>query len=214
MLETKKYLEVFNNEEDCKEKNCCQYINYLLNYMVRNYYSSNQLIFNIYNTYMNHKNNSNIKNFCLTEINYLNSYKYNKIHLLYTAYERCQFYISNKNASNSCNLAKQCERAYNGIINPIYTKRDDTKFCKILKDLNDYLIQNEPISTGDCGSIFSDSLYYYSECYELLNNAEELGASTEQRNGRLEVAEEIQNVVTGEAPREQKYESSVVYAPG
>ncbi|GAB69699.1 hypothetical protein PCYB_004480 [Plasmodium cynomolgi strain B] len=91
----KKYLIKLDNEKGCKNKNCCKYINYVLNKMVHTYYDSNSSIFYIYNTYMNHKNNNKeIMNLCLKEINYMIPEKYKKINLLYNAYEKCQPYAS------------------------------------------------------------------------------------------------------------------------
>ncbi|GAB69581.1 hypothetical protein PCYB_003300, partial [Plasmodium cynomolgi strain B] len=158
-LRLRKYLMNFGTKENCKQKNCCQYIKYLLNKSVRSDYKLNTSSFDIYKSYMNHENNNNnnneIMNFCLPKIYYMDVGKYNKIDKLYAAYEKCQSFISNKGNTNSCLHAKICERAYNDIINPIYTNTGDTKFCKILKVLKDFLEGYEPQSTGDCNSRFS-----------------------------------------------------------
>ncbi|VUZ99564.1 PIR protein [Plasmodium vivax] len=205
----RKYLTYFGSEKDCKNKNCCQYINYFLNQRIHKDYHSNQSIFDIYKTYMNHEYNSTIKNLCLTEINYMNQEKYNKIHELYNAYKMCKFYVSNKHDGMSCNRAKLCANKYNNIMTK-YTKRDDTKFCKILKDLKDYLEQNEPISTGNCNSRFSNLLLYPHECDELLQKAEKLDVSMVQTNGRLVV----QGEVKGATPQEQREGTPGVGVPG
>ncbi|CAI7721770.1 PIR protein [Plasmodium vivax] len=208
-LRLSKYLNNFHSKGNCKKQNCCQYINYLLNKRVRTDYKSKHTIFDIYNNYMNHENNSMIKNLCLTEINYMNQEKYNKIHELYNAYKMCKFYVSNKHDGMSCNRAKLCANEYNNIMTK-YTKRDDTKFCKILKDLKDYLEQNEPISTGDCKWKFSDLLSYPSECNELLQKPEKPDVYMVQTNGRLVVQREVK----GATPQEQREGTPGVGVPG
>ncbi|SBT00007.1 PIR Superfamily Protein [Plasmodium ovale curtisi] len=60
-LKLRKYLINFNTKENCIKRNCCQYINYFLNDMVRKNYSSDSSIFDIYITYMNHDSNNYIK---------------------------------------------------------------------------------------------------------------------------------------------------------
>ncbi|CAI7717557.1 Plasmodium vivax Vir protein, putative [Plasmodium vivax] len=211
-LRLSKYLRNFHDNQGCKNKNCCPYINYVLNKMVHMYYDSNKSIFDIYNNYMNHENNSMIKNLCLTEINYMNQEKYNKIHELYNAYKSCKYYISNKDKLTSCNRAKFCANAYNKIMTK-YTKGNGTKFCKNLKDLKDYLEQNEPISSGDCNYRFLALLSYPSECNGLLNKAENQNAPIDHTNGRLVVQEDLQKGVTVAVPLEQKEGTLGVRSP-
>ncbi|SCA82162.1 VIR protein [Plasmodium vivax] len=176
-LRLRKYLRNFHINKGCKNNNCCQYINYVLNKMVNTHYDSNQSIFDIYKSYMNHKsNNKEIMNLCLTEINYMHREKYKKIELLYNAYKTCQFYISNKHNHMSCNRAKSCIRAYENIMTN-YKKRDDTKFCKALKDLKVFLEKNEPPLTSNCDSRFADSLSYPYDLTKLLQESEEIKAS-------------------------------------
>ncbi|SCA59669.1 VIR protein [Plasmodium vivax] len=94
-----------------------------------------------------------------------------------------------------------------------YTKPNDTKSCKNLKDLKDYLEQNEPLSTGNCNSRFSNLLLYPPECYELLKEAEKPNAPADQNPGRLDVQKELQNGVTGAAEEEQSERSIGVRSP-
>ncbi|CAG9482878.1 unnamed protein product [Plasmodium vivax] len=214
-LRLSKYLMNFHSVKECKIKNCCQYINYLLNKTARIYNDSNESIFEIYIKYMKHNNNNNnndIINLCLPEIKYMDLDEYDKIDSLYTAYEVCQFYISNKNDRMSCKRAKLCANAYNNIMT-VYTKRNDTKFCKILKDLNIFLEANEPMSTGDCSSRFSALLSYPPECNQLLKEAEKPNAPVDQRNGRLDEQEKLQEGVTGEAPEKHRQEQPGMGAP-
>ncbi|KNA02243.1 hypothetical protein PVNG_04474 [Plasmodium vivax North Korean] len=211
-LRLKKFLMKFNSKDDCKNKNCCQYINYFLNQRIQKDYNSNQSIFEIYKTYMNLENNSIIKNLCLTEINYMDLDKYNKIDKLYEAYYNCNFYISKK-PKLSCNRAKSCLRAYNDIMT-VYTKRNDAKFCKTLKDFKDFLEANEPTSTDECDSIFSASLLYPRECNQLLDEAKKLDSFMDQEHEKLEIKVELHRMVTGEASEEQTQGRSGVEAPG
>ncbi|GAB69663.1 hypothetical protein PCYB_004120 [Plasmodium cynomolgi strain B] len=201
-LMLRKYLRNFNNEEECKNKNCCQYINYLLNKSVRKYYSSKSSIFHIYIKYMNLENNNNkIMNLCLPKIYYLDLDKYNKFDLLRTAYENCHYYISNKHSSTSCYYANLCARAYN---NPKfeYINRDDIMFCKNLKHLKVILEENEPPLTSDCYLKFSDSLIYSYNCKDLLHNSEKINTSMQTTNMVLELqgspgAQDIKNDTVG-----------------
>ncbi|KMZ83463.1 hypothetical protein PVBG_05580 [Plasmodium vivax Brazil I] len=211
-LRLKEYLRNFHSKDDCKNKNCCQYINYFLNQRIQKDYNSNQSIFDIYKTYMNLENNSIIKNLCLTEINYMDLDKYNKIDKLYEAYYICNFYIS-KRPELSCNRAKSCLRAYNNIMT-VYTKRNDAKFCKTLKDFKDFLEANEPTSTDECDSIFSASLLYPRECNQLLDEAKKLDSFIDQEHEKLEIKVELHRMVTGEASEEQTQGRSGVEAPG
>ncbi|SCA59559.1 VIR protein [Plasmodium vivax] len=210
-LRLKKFLMKFNSKDDCKNQNCCQYINYTLNKTARMYKDSKESIFDIYIKYVKHNNNSNneIMNLCSTEINYIPLEKYQKIHMLYTAYGVCQSYISNKDRITPCNRVELCAKAYKNIITE-YTKRDDTKFCKNLKDLKILLEENEPISTGNCNSRFSNLLLYPHECDELLQKAEKLDVSMVQTNGRLVV----QGEVKGATPQEQREGTPGVGVPG
>ncbi|SCA59955.1 VIR protein [Plasmodium vivax] len=212
-LRLKKFLMKFNSKDDCKKQNCCQYINYTLNKTARMYNDSKESIFDIYIKYVNHHNNNNeIMNFCSTKINCMPPEKYQKILMLYTAYEVCQSYISNKDRITSCNRVESCAKAYKNIITE-YTKRDDTKFCKNLKDLKDYLEQNEPLSTGNCNSRFSNLLLYPPECDELLKEAEKTNAPVDQKTGKLDEQEKLQNGVTGAAEEEQSERSIGVRSP-
>ncbi|VUZ95026.1 PIR protein, partial [Plasmodium vivax] len=208
-LRLSKYLNNFYSKGNCKKQNCCQYINYILNQTVRRDYDSKKDIFDIYNDYMNHENNSMIKNLCLTEINYMNQEKYNKIHELYNEYNNCKYYISIKDNIRSCNPVESCANAYNRIMTK-YTKPNDTKSCKNLKDLKDYLERNEPTSTGDCKWKFSDLLSYPSECNELLQKPEKPDVSMVQTSGRLVVQREVK----GATPQEQREGTPGVGVPG
>ncbi|CAI7719450.1 PIR protein [Plasmodium vivax] len=207
-LRIKKYLMNFNSKEKCKQQNCCQYINYLLNKRVREDYGSKGSIFDIYNKYMNHENNNMIKNLCLTEINYMNQEIYNKIDQLYNAYYTCKYYIPINNDRIKCNYANFCANAYNNITTE-YIKQDDVKFCKTLKDLKDVIEENERLLTSDCDSKISDSLYYPYECIDILPKSEEMTASMERSNGGSELPGAL-----GEPSEEQRQETSEVGSLG
>ncbi|VUZ93903.1 PIR protein [Plasmodium vivax] len=203
-LRIKKFLMKFNSKDDCKNQNCCQYINYTLNKTARMYNDSKESIFDIYIKYVNHHNNNNeIMNFCSTKINCMPPEKYQKIRMLYTAYGVCQSYISNKDRITSCNHVELCAKAYKNIITE-YTKRNDTKFCKNLKDLKILLEENEPISTHYCDLRFSALLSYPSECDELLKEAEKTNAPVDQKTGKLDEQEKLQKEVTGAAEVKQR----------
>ncbi|CAI7721670.1 PIR protein [Plasmodium vivax] len=208
-LRLRKYLMKFLSKEDCTNQNCCQYINYLLNKAVHRVYRSNKSIFDIYNKYMKHNNNNNeIMHLCLPEINYMDLDKYNKIDKLYSAYNKCMYYISNKHDRMSCYRAKSCASAYN-IIMTEYIKRDDTKFCKPLKDLKDILEANEPSPTSNCDSSFSVLLSDPHYCIEQLHKSEKINESMEHPN----VAPEVHGAL-GEPSEGPRKEIPGVGSPG
>lgn len=84
----------------------------MLNSIVRDYYSSEKSIFNIYNTYMNHHSNNYIKILCESEINYIDQIKYEKIKKLYGVYDSYKLFSSIKYGS-LCSSANSNAIAHN-----------------------------------------------------------------------------------------------------
>ncbi|SBS94814.1 PIR protein [Plasmodium ovale] len=182
-LKLKTYLMEFKNEKECQKKNCCQYMNHLLNQLVRTYYKSKESIFNFYISYMNHVSD-NIKNLCVSEIKYMDQDKYNKIDNLYKAYKLCQFFISNKHNS-TCYHAKSCSSAYNNVI-IAYTKINDSKYCKALKNFKDVLEPIKLTSTMKCGEESFYFISYPESCTELLEISEQGTSSMDHQDRILE----------------------------
>ncbi|SBS95405.1 PIR Superfamily Protein [Plasmodium ovale curtisi] len=81
-LRLKKYIMEFDNKESCQNKNCCAYINYMLNKRARSYETSHKSIFEYYISYINHRTNDKIKNTCGPKIKYMNENEYAKIEKL------------------------------------------------------------------------------------------------------------------------------------
>ncbi|SBT84337.1 PIR protein [Plasmodium ovale] len=196
-LRLRKYLMYFHSEEECKKKNCCQYINHLLNRDVRDNYSSQSATFNIFINYMNHDNNSNINNLCVSKLNYMNNDKYQKIKKLYSVYNLYKIFISNKRGKPSCSSAKASAKLYDNI-KTTYTNIDDTKFCKALKDFKQVFEQNEHISRKECASDVPNLLSYPDVCNQLLQKSEQAIVSMEQQNSGL------QTEVESEGPQDQQ----------
>ncbi|SBT83906.1 PIR protein [Plasmodium ovale] len=190
-LKLRKYLINFNTKENCIKRNCCQYINYFLNDMVRKNYSSDSSIFDIYITYMNHDSNNYIKSLCASEINYMDQNKYKKIKKLYNMYQLYKIFISMKRGTY-CFKANSCATAYNNIITE-YPNLDDAKFCKALKDFKNEFEANVDISTGECHSKIQNLLPYTNSCKEFLEKPMGNIASSEQQTAGLvlQVASEI-----------------------
>ncbi|SBT02398.1 PIR Superfamily Protein [Plasmodium ovale curtisi] len=183
-LKLKTYLMEFQNEKECQNKNCCQYMNHLLNYLVRTHYKSKKYIFNFYISYMNHVSDK-IKNLCVSEIKYMDQDKYNQIDNLYKAYKTCQSFISNKYNSTSCYRAKSCSFAYNYMINS-YTKINDSKYCKALKHFKHFLEENDITSTSKCNSENPNLLMYPDACNRLLQKSEQGTSSIDQQDRMLD----------------------------
>ncbi|SBT56191.1 PIR Superfamily Protein [Plasmodium ovale wallikeri] len=196
-LRLRKYLMNFRSEEECKKKNCCQYINHLLNHAVRDGYSSQSDTFNIFINYMNHHNNRNINNLCVSKLNYMKNDKYQKIEKLYNVYKLYKIFNSKKRDKPSCSSAKACAKSYDNI-KTTYTNIDDTKFCKALKDFKEVFEKNEHISRKECASDVPNLLSYPDVCNQLLQISEKAMVSMEQQNTGL------QTEVEPEGPRDQQ----------
>ncbi|SBT57326.1 PIR Superfamily Protein [Plasmodium ovale wallikeri] len=181
-LRLKKYLMNFSNEEECQKRNCCAYINYMLNEGISNHYISPTPIFNIYNSYMNHPNNDKIKNLCLSKIIYMDKKKHEKIDKLYSAYKTCHLFFSKERNITACFLAKSCATAYNNIINE-YPKPDDYKFCKTVNDFKKILEENEHISRGQCATQIPHLLSYPDSCNNILEESIKIAPMGKEARG-------------------------------
>ncbi|SBS93881.1 PIR Superfamily Protein [Plasmodium ovale curtisi] len=161
-LRIRKYLKNFRSKEECQEKNCCLYINFFLNKLVREQYNSQRSIFDTYNNYMKDVSNTDIKSLCMSKINYMENHKYQKIKELYTAFALYKIF-SSKNHTPLCYTAKSCANTYNKIITTYY-ELDDTKFCKALNDFKKVFEANVNISTRKCGDDIPNLLSYPDKC--------------------------------------------------
>ncbi|SBS94566.1 PIR Superfamily Protein [Plasmodium ovale curtisi] len=188
-LRLRKYLMSYGNKKECQNKNCCQYINYMLNDRVRNDYNSKSSIFDIYESFMNDKSNNEIKDLCMSEIKYMGADKYHKIKKLYNMYNICKLFISNPRPTLSCSYANLCAREYNNIISD-YPNIDDIRFCKALKDFKVVLERHESIPTRNCNSNISGSLLYLYKCNQLLEKSVQVTETLGQQTEMLGIQEE------------------------
>ncbi|SBT75085.1 PIR protein [Plasmodium ovale] len=187
-LRLKKYIMEFENKEPCQNKNCCAYINYMLNKWARSYKTSHKSIFEYYISYINHHSNDAIKNTCGPKIKHMDKDEYEKIEKLSTTYELYKLFISDTDGTG-CSIAKNCSRAYNDII-ITYTQVDDAKYCKALEDFKNVFEANVKILTGECHSEIENLLPYPDECNQLLQKLEHETALSDQQKGRLAEQEE------------------------
>ncbi|SBT55491.1 PIR Superfamily Protein [Plasmodium ovale wallikeri] len=183
-LRLRRYLMDFGSKKKCQSKNCCQYIKYMLNGNIRNYYHSNNSIFEIYKSYMSHDSNHDIKNICEDEINDIGAEKYEKSEKLYNMYDKCEFFISNERPTSSCSYATLCATAYNRIISD-YPNIDDIQFCKALKDFKLVLKMSESTPTRNCNSNISESLLHSYECDQLLEKSAQVTETLSQQTEML-----------------------------
>ncbi|SBS91313.1 PIR Superfamily Protein, partial [Plasmodium ovale curtisi] len=184
-LRLKKYLMKFDNEEHCKSKNCCAYVNYMLNKTLLINPKPHEPIFNFYISYINHHSNDMLIKKCGSKINYMVKDKYEKTENLYNAYELYKLFNSKKHGIQ-CSQANSCAKVYNTIITE-YLELDDTKFCKALKDFKDVFESNELISTGTCRTKIEYLLLYPDTCDKLLQESEKVIASMQQQTRQLDV---------------------------
>ncbi|SBT73484.1 PIR protein [Plasmodium ovale] len=182
----KKYLMNFNKKEECQKKNCCQYINYLLNLFVRDNYSSDSSVFGVYKSYINHVSNDYIKSLCASEINYMEQDKYEQIKKLYNVYELYKYFINKNSGTPSCYYAKPCAQAYEKILTT-NTNIEDTKFCKALKNFKILFEKNEHISENKCGTNVPSSLSYPDTCNKVQEESIQTALSPHQQTTKLEI---------------------------
>ncbi|SBT84172.1 PIR protein, partial [Plasmodium ovale] len=167
-LRLRKYILKFVNKEECKKKNCCAYVNYLLNKGIHNYYKSQKYIFKFYTSYMNHDSNKHIMNICGPEINVMGEDKYEKIKKLYTSYDLYKNFTSKKHTTPPCYSAISCANTYNKIIVE-HSYLDDIKFCKAVNSFKNVFENDQYILTKKCGTSVPQLLSYPDTC----NNAQE-----------------------------------------
>ncbi|SBT02707.1 PIR Superfamily Protein [Plasmodium ovale wallikeri] len=187
-LRLRKYLMHFGSNDKCQNKNCCQYINYILNGRVRDDYNSKSSIFDIYKSYMNHNSNNEIKNLCMSEIKDMGTDIYEKSKNLYNLYKICELFISNKRLTPLCSYAKPCSTIYNKIISE-YPDIDDTKFCKVLKDFKRVFEEKVNLSTSICNSEIQNLFLLSVTCNHDEEKADGSFAFSGSRSGMLDTQE-------------------------
>ncbi|SBT56551.1 PIR Superfamily Protein [Plasmodium ovale wallikeri] len=144
-----------------------------------------ELIFKNYTSYMNDDSNHDIKELCGSKINDIDDNRYEKISKLYSGYEICEHFISNKHDSRTCSLAKSCSFAYNDIITT-HPELNDVKFCKALKNFKDVLEPNKLTSTVKCDAENFNFISYPESCTELLEKSEQGSSSVDQHDRMLD----------------------------
>ncbi|SBS91442.1 PIR Superfamily Protein [Plasmodium ovale curtisi] len=164
-LRLNKYLMEFGSKEECQTKNCCAYINYLLNYGIRNSYESQKYIFQFYTRYMNHDSNKDIKKLCGSEIIDMHEEIYTKAKKLYDLYHLYKIFNTNTRGKQSCYRAKSCASKYNNIIID-YPNLDDTEFCKALNDFKT-IFEKNPIISSQCHKLYPGELSLQDTCSHL-----------------------------------------------
>ncbi|SBT84141.1 PIR protein [Plasmodium ovale] len=187
-LRIKKYLTIFDDKLHCQNKNCCSYINYMLNKTVRTYEKPHEYIFEYYISYINHDSNNKLKNLCESKINHIKEDKYKKTDKLYSIYYLYNLFISNKRGEPLCYRAKSSANTYDNI-KTIYTNLDDAAFCKALKDFKNVFEANVDITTGKCHSETPKKLSYPDSCDNLLEESIKITPSSRQELRGLEAQE-------------------------
>ncbi|SBS95751.1 PIR Superfamily Protein [Plasmodium ovale curtisi] len=186
-LRLKKYLMKFGSKEECQRNNCCAYINYSLNYGIRNFYKSQKYIFEFYSTYMNHDINQDIKKLCGSEIIEMHDEKYNKTKKLYDVYYLYKIFNTNTRGTQSCYLAKSCASKYNNIIID-YPNVDDTEFCKALNDFKTVFEKNAIISS-QCHALYPYELSLLDTCNHLQKQSRDTDLPPQQSDGQVKKEE-------------------------
>ncbi|SBS91754.1 PIR Superfamily Protein [Plasmodium ovale curtisi] len=196
-LKLRKYLIRLNNKKPCLNNNCCVYINHWLNKIVRNSYKSNSNIFDIYNTYMNHESNTDVKILC-SKLNYMTKDIYEKsteLHKMYHYYSNLKEY-----GKPLCNYAKKCAEIYN-VITSNSEKLKNIEYYTVLKGFKDVFEKDKLISEKQCGG---DIPNLYLPEYPNTSSQKELtitGLHPEEHSDLLPVIgsfDENTNVIQGE----------------
>ncbi|SBS92363.1 PIR protein [Plasmodium ovale] len=189
-LRLRKYLLKFGSKEECQKKNCCAYINYLLNDEIRNSYESKKYIFEFYTKYLDDHSNQDIKKLCKYEINDMEEDKYQKTKKLYNVYVLYKFFISNKQLTLlACSRANSCATAYNNIIAE-YPNLNDTKFCKALRNFKKDFEYNTNISTKQCDALYPNIFLLQDTCINLQEQSIVTDLSTQQQAGQVNRGEQ------------------------
>ncbi|SBT56391.1 PIR Superfamily Protein [Plasmodium ovale wallikeri] len=183
-LRLKIYLLKFGSKEKCQKKNCCAYVNYLLNEGIKNYYGSQKSIFEFYTRYMNDNSNKDIKKLCGSEIIDMDEEKYNKTKELYSLYYLYKIFNTNTRLIPECSHAKSCARKYNNIITD-YPNRDDTEFCKALNDFKT-VFENNTIISSQCHALYPDELSLQDTCIHLQRQSKDIDLHPQQPGGEVE----------------------------
>ncbi|SBT00052.1 PIR Superfamily Protein [Plasmodium ovale curtisi] len=203
-LRLRKYLMTFDSKEECQTKNCCAYINYWLNYGIRNSYKSQKYIFQFYTRYMNHDSNKDIKILCGSEIIDMHEEKYNKTKKLYDVYHLYKIFNTNIRFTQSCSRAYSCARKYNNIIS-YYPNLDDTEFCKALNNFKTVFEKN-PIISNQCNALYPGELSLQDTCSHLQRQSRYTALPLQQPDGQVE-----KGVESGEqlSPETQQNKSEI-----
>ncbi|SBS92856.1 PIR Superfamily Protein [Plasmodium ovale curtisi] len=175
-LRLNKYLMEFGSKEKCQTKNCCAYINYLLNYGIRNSYESQNSIFQFYTKYMNDNSNKDIKKLCGAEINNMDKDKYEKTKKLYGLYIVYKGLLSSQ-TSMTCSRANSCVSTYNNIIAD-YPDLNDIKFCKALNNFKTVFEDNKVISTNQCHAVHPNGFRLQNACIHLQEQSTDTDVSS------------------------------------
>ncbi|SBT74283.1 Plasmodium vivax Vir protein, putative [Plasmodium ovale] len=183
-LRLRMYLLEFGTKEECQKKNCCSYINYLLNEGIIDYYKSQKSIFKYYTSYMNDESNDDIKQLCGSEINEMDEDKYEKTKKLYNVYFSYKFLISSKQFTPSCPHVALCSNAYNNIISD-YPNLNDTELCKVLNDFKTVFEKNSIISS-QCHALYPDELSLQDTCSHLQKQSKDIDLPPQQPDGEVE----------------------------
>ncbi|SBT72917.1 Plasmodium vivax Vir protein/Plasmodium variant antigen protein Cir/Yir/Bir, putative [Plasmodium ovale] len=130
-----------------KNNNCCVYMNYWLNKLVRTAYKRNTSIFDIFRNYMNQEIKLKPDNPCTYKINYMDEYTYQNIYQLYFMYDQYKHF--KKNGKAGCHQAVKCAETYNKIVGDCH-KLGKGKNCKVLENFKTDFENNEIISKEQC----------------------------------------------------------------
>ncbi|SBT57544.1 PIR Superfamily Protein [Plasmodium ovale wallikeri] len=186
-LRLNKYLMEFGSKEKCQTKNCCAYINYLLNYGIRNSYESQNSIFQFYTKYMNDNSNKDIKKLCGAEINNMDKDKYEKTKKLYGLYIVYKGLLSSQ-TSMTCSRANSCVSIYNNIIAD-YPDLNDIKFCKALNNFKTVFEDNKVISTNQCHAVHPNGFRLQNACIHPQEQSRDTELHPQQSDGQAKKEE-------------------------
>ncbi|SBT52158.1 PIR Superfamily Protein [Plasmodium ovale wallikeri] len=147
----KKYLLNFISDESCNYGKCCSYVNYWLNEKIRkNKISLVKSDFEVYNNYIAYYNSRNNPKVCDSNEIFISNDIYEEMKILHTLYELYNtFKINGANIDTGCRELKTCVMHYNNIVRKC-KQRNNTDFCKALRNFKTIFAPNKFISLSKC----------------------------------------------------------------
>ncbi|KMZ87888.1 hypothetical protein PVBG_06115 [Plasmodium vivax Brazil I] len=177
-LNVKQYLKHINTYASCNKKECCRYINYIINKDVRDYFfKDDNSIFDYLKEFIKDGTDPKISNKCITDIDHMDEKQFEETDKLYDLYDT---YFSFESSHILSNQSELCEhftdivQKFNELINNYKQIYSEHLFNK-LYDLKCLIEKHDLVSKVACQKGITDLLSpqpYSSHTSERCNSLE------------------------------------------